>query len=190
MRHSRKITTGQGRAGSRQGSGQGLHADPARDGFGKPPKGVPNPRHGSARGVLRFTHDSRTGLGRRLGVVRGGRGGGMSGHLGPMHAAPAVVIDQISGVCPVQAYGRVDGEGFSFRARHAQWSFEVQGDQPDDEPPMWACYHRYRGEAPTAGHITHDEARAFILQGAREYAAWLDEREDGDAPAAAPESQA
>jgi hypothetical protein len=77
---------------------------------------------------------------------------------------PEVSISEISGFCPVQATGTIDGFPFYFRARGEHWSLAIC-HLPLTEP-VW--YHRepWGSEPFEAGYMTVDEATQMIQKGA------------------------
>lgn len=74
------------------------------------------------------------------------------------------VIDWLSGNCPVQAEGTIDGVPFYFRARGCRWSLSVGGDPLDDF--AW-YYEEPYGETYEAGWMSEPEAVSFIERGAQ-----------------------
>ncbi len=95
--------------------------------------------------------------------------------------ANVLVIDDLSGRCPVQATGTLDGHAFYFRARGASWTFQVAeiGARRDDDltPAVdagrdgsggWVARAAY-GTWPDAGHMPETDAHTCILIAA---AAW------------------
>lgn len=81
-----------------------------------------------------------------------------------------ITIHELSGNCPVQAEGTLDGKQFYFRARGSQWSFSV-GSEPVGAPD-WEMRELWK-QWPEAGWMEPDEARALILRGAQEYRQWV-----------------
>ena len=79
-----------------------------------------------------------------------------------------IEIDEIGGNCPVQAEGRIGGEPFYFRARGDSWSIGI-GGKPIGEPDWF--YREPYGAGFEAGWMEVTEARAFIEQAARAWAA-------------------
>lgn len=71
-------------------------------------------------------------------------------------------IDHISGQCPVQAEGEVDGFSFYFRARGNHWSFEIGNNE-------WYREERYGDKPFEAGWMTHEEALILIERAANEF---------------------
>ena len=80
----------------------------------------------------------------------------------------SIIIDMISGNCPVQAEGMIDGAPFYFRARGEHWSIGIGGDVVAE--PDWYYEEEYPGGAFAAGWMSAAEARAFIAQAAERYA--------------------
>lgn len=88
-------------------------------------------------------------------------------------------VHWLSGLCPVQANGLIDGRVFYFRARHDEWSIRIaknKGGENDmdaviDAPDAWEYREKY-GEDPDAGYMPFIEALQFI-----EWAAKLWRRE-------------
>lgn len=82
-----------------------------------------------------------------------------------------LVIDTISGFCPVQAEGTIAGKPFYFRARGERWTMSI-GEDPvgihDTEGPGWYCECSY-GAWPDAGWMPEGEARRLIEWCAEEY---------------------
>lgn len=73
-----------------------------------------------------------------------------------------IVIDWLSGSCPVQAEGTIDGKPFYFRARGQRWRIGIGGDVVSS--PDWG-YGEYFGEVPfAAGWMTDEEAMGFIVK--------------------------
>jgi hypothetical protein len=70
-----------------------------------------------------------------------------------------IVIEEIGGMCPVQAEGTIDGKLFYFRARGDSWSIGI-GREPLFDPE-WEYAEDY-GVWPEAGYMEADEAKAFI----------------------------
>lgn len=86
-------------------------------------------------------------------------------------------IDWLSGTCPVQAEGTIDGLPFYFRARHDAWTFSVASTVDGDPVEVWnepeEGYH-YReayGELGgfDAGYMAHELARTFVEQAAERF---------------------
>ena len=83
-------------------------------------------------------------------------------------------VQWLSGLCPVQATGYVDGHPFYWRARGATWSIMIakeKGDYSDeviDAPDSWEHIERY-GEFPDAGYMPFIEALAFIEWSAKRW---------------------
>lgn len=79
-----------------------------------------------------------------------------------------VIIFEISGNCPVQAEGTINGEPFYFRARGQRWSIGIGGDPVGGGE--W-YYEEPYGDTPfAASWMSEYEARAFIYQAAEKYA--------------------
>ena len=78
---------------------------------------------------------------------------------------PEITTTLIGGNCPVQAEGTINGHEFYFRARGDSWSLSVGGPDVVGHP-VW-YYEQPYGEWPDAGWMSVDEARAFILKGAK-----------------------
>jgi len=76
-------------------------------------------------------------------------------------------VQWLSGLCPVQATGYIDGHPFYWRARGAAWSIQIaksKGEYSDeliDAPVSWQHIERY-GEFPEAGYMSFIEALQFI----------------------------
>ncbi|MDW9479012.1 hypothetical protein GOB57_10090 [Sinorhizobium meliloti] len=71
-----------------------------------------------------------------------------------------VVIDWLSGFCPVQAEGTVDGLPFYFRARGRHWRIGIGGDCVME--PTWGYGESYGTGPFDAGCMPEDEATGFI----------------------------
>jgi hypothetical protein len=81
-----------------------------------------------------------------------------------------LAIEYLSGLCPVQAEGTMDGFPFYFRARHTGWSLTVAA--PGQEPvDVWINAHIDGGEIGVhhvaelfddAGYMDLGVARDFI----------------------------
>lgn len=73
------------------------------------------------------------------------------------------------GLCPVQAFGTVDGFPFYFRARHAHMSLAIAKSK-DGDPVDWVASWVYRveyGDNPhSAGYAPKDHCKAFIEEAA------------------------
>jgi hypothetical protein len=82
-------------------------------------------------------------------------------------ALDGIVIEHISGICPVQAEGTIDGLPFYFRARGQRWSIEI-GKRPAMREPF--THSEAWGDEPfAAGWMDEDEARRLIAHGAAAY---------------------
>jgi hypothetical protein len=89
----------------------------------------------------------------------------------------ALKIDWLSGTCPVQAEGTIDGLPFYFRARHDSWTFTVAATADGNPVEVWNDptkgyhYKENYGEPGgfDAGYMPHEEARQFIEQAADLY---------------------
>ena len=87
-----------------------------------------------------------------------------------------VHITMIGGNCPVQVEGTIRSRrrgaqkwAFYFRARGNRWSFQV-GDDPISAPD-WEYEEEYKPDEPyAAGWMTEQEARAFLMQAANQWA--------------------
>src|SRR5215467_2884968 len=95
-------------------------------------------------------------------------------------------IENLTGLCPVQADGMIDDEPFYFRARGDSWSIEIgpgnthlvvaamekngkyEQSAEADEVRARGCwrYGEDYGAWPEAGYMPEDEARAFIAKAA------------------------
>ena len=79
-------------------------------------------------------------------------------------------IDTLGGQCPVQAEGFVGDAPFYFRARGSRWSMSIGGADVVGKPDFH--HEEPYGSGPfDAGHMSVDEARAFLEGAARLYAA-------------------
>jgi hypothetical protein len=91
-------------------------------------------------------------------------------------------VQWLSGLCPVQANGQIDGRPFYFRARHDEWSIRIAkfkgGDMDDviDARDAWEHREKY-GQDPDAGYMPFIEALAFIEWSAKR---WRYERSGQD----------
>lgn len=74
------------------------------------------------------------------------------------HQISGLVIDSLSGQCPVQAEGTIMGRPFYFRARGNRWSFEVEN--------QLTAQASYGEERYAAGYMPPNEAIAFIVESA------------------------
>lgn len=78
-------------------------------------------------------------------------------------------IDTISGFCPVQGEGTVDGQPFYFRARGERWTMGIGGDVVMS--PDW-FRQRPWGDGPfAAGWMPIEEAQEIIEECATDYSA-------------------
>lgn len=78
---------------------------------------------------------------------------------------------EVYGDCPVQAFGKVLGREFYFRARHDGWSFDVadhDGNLPSDGYRDSDGFYR-EGEYPNAGWMPLREAVKIIGHCLRDY---------------------
>lgn len=82
-------------------------------------------------------------------------------------ALAGIVIEYISGICPVQAEGTIDGKPFYFRARGQRWSIEIETVSPDH--PSFVYSEPWGDDAFAAGWMDEDEARRLIARGAAEF---------------------
>ena len=73
----------------------------------------------------------------------------------------ALIIDDISGNCPVQGEGFFDGLPFYFRARGTHWSLDVG---VVGETQVASYVEKYSDDMFAAGWMEVDEARVFIQQ--------------------------
>jgi hypothetical protein len=77
-----------------------------------------------------------------------------------------IVIEYLTGNCPVQAEGTVNGVPFYFRARGARWSIQIA---PVGEAHTWEYSEKW-GDGPfAAGWMPEDEARRMIEKAAFMY---------------------
>lgn len=81
----------------------------------------------------------------------------------------ALVIDEITGCCPVQASGTVRGFPFYFRSRGDRWRFAIATGNTDPVDVMLQHGNgffregRYGPEGEfAAGYMPHEEAREII----------------------------
>ncbi len=77
----------------------------------------------------------------------------------------AIHIDTITGNCPVQSEGTIDGQPFYFRARGESWSLSVGGGDVVCEP-AWHHEEDWPGGEYAAGWMTEAEARQCIEKAA------------------------
>jgi hypothetical protein len=97
----------------------------------------------------------------------------------PTRLASAIQISWLTGYCPVQALGRVDGLPWYFRARGGYWVFSVAQTPESDpvavslshEPGYRLCYPYGRPGESDAGLMLHSVAQDKIYQCARLYLA-------------------
>lgn len=78
------------------------------------------------------------------------------------------------GNCPVQAEGHLNGYYFYFRGRGEGWHIEVgipKGHVGWYGVAAWEYEETYHGPSKDAGWMGEDEAKAFIEQAARRWAA-------------------
>ncbi len=73
----------------------------------------------------------------------------------------------LSGRCPVQGFGEVDGHGWYFRARGESWSFDINrgiGDDimEDTWSTLWRTEGDYGEQKWDAGYMADDEAWGFV----------------------------
>ncbi len=81
---------------------------------------------------------------------------------------------EVSGVCPVQAWGEVRGRDLYFRARYDGWGFDIADDRgvlPSDGGGIDSGGFRREGNYPLASWMPHTEAVAVIERCLKEYAA-------------------
>jgi hypothetical protein len=94
-------------------------------------------------------------------------------------AKNGILVEWLSGLCPVQAQGWVDEKhAFYFRSRHAEWSMSItKGEAMDldeaisvipDESDVWQYFEDY-GKDPEAGYMPFIEALGFIEQSVGEF---------------------
>ncbi len=70
------------------------------------------------------------------------------------------VIDWLSGFCPVQAEGSIDGHPLYFRARGARWSLEI-GNATGNEKSLFRHEEDW-GTWPDAGYMPDEIALEMI----------------------------
>ena len=78
-----------------------------------------------------------------------------------------VKIDYLSGNCPVQGEGTVNGVKFYFRARGSRWSMGIGGDDLYGDADWY--YEEDFGNWPDAGWMTEKQAREFISEAAQKF---------------------
>lgn len=86
-----------------------------------------------------------------------------------------LAIDCISGQCPVQAWGVIDGREFYFRSRHAHWSLTVYKPattRSDIAAMEWSRREPWGEQEHDASWMPHDEARRMIERAATKYRAF------------------
>ncbi|WP_312403748.1 hypothetical protein [Rhizobium sp.] len=74
-------------------------------------------------------------------------------------------LRDLSGWCPVQAEGFVDGHYFYFRARGSYWKVEVGGNEKGTRSPRW--WHEEPWPSATgfeAGYMSDDDAISCLLK--------------------------
>lgn len=77
-----------------------------------------------------------------------------------------VVVDWLSGFCPVQSEGEIAGQRFYFRARGASWTIHIGPNPMSDD--SW-CTGGHYGTKYEAGWMELDEARVLIARSASLY---------------------
>ncbi len=78
-----------------------------------------------------------------------------------------IQVDFISGNCPVQAEGKINGQEFYFRARGEHWSMSIGGGDVVDNPDWY--YEEPFGARFEAGWMTVKQARGFISEAAQKF---------------------
>lgn len=76
-----------------------------------------------------------------------------------------LVIDYISGLCPVQSEGTVCGIPYYFRSRHENWTFSVGSDPLMDDIEslnFWVSGLYRNGDPEQAGYMPNEEALTII----------------------------
>jgi hypothetical protein len=95
-----------------------------------------------------------------------------------------IVVNWLSGSCPVQGDGWIDGHAFYFRARGDQWSIEVTDHIVPETSGIWKFqtpppatwgYGEDYGDFPDAGYMPFIEALGFIEQSAASFRKYLAE---------------
>jgi hypothetical protein len=81
-------------------------------------------------------------------------------------SVPDLIIDHISGNCPVQSEGTIAGDSFYFRARGNRWTFEIGRTH---NGMKWGCIESYGTDPYSAGYMTEEEALSFIESAATDY---------------------
>lgn len=79
--------------------------------------------------------------------------------------APGITVSEMYSPCPVQAQGGIDGVIFDFKARGGRWALSLRRTTPA-LPNGWHFEEAYGDDAYSAGWMTEDEARAFIVKAA------------------------
>lgn len=81
---------------------------------------------------------------------------------------PSIFIEYLSGNCPVQSEGAIDGKPFYFRARGSHWSIGIGGEPIMS--PDWCYVEDYGDDKYSAGWMSQYEALAFIAKAVELYA--------------------
>ncbi|MGO4441194.1 hypothetical protein [Rhizobium sp. RAF56] len=82
-----------------------------------------------------------------------------------LEALPEFKLTELSGYCPVQGQGQLDGQYWYFRARGSSWRFELGGNDSGSKVPVW--WHEEYWPNDTgfeAGYLTDEEAISCILK--------------------------
>lgn len=82
------------------------------------------------------------------------------------------ITGHLTGYCPVQGEGMLDGHPWYFRARHSEWSFSI-AENPQDDPidvrwgksPGWY----YEGDYDNASWMAYKDAWDFIISSYEQY---------------------
>ncbi|MBZ9790386.1 hypothetical protein K9B32_09650 [Rhizobium sp. 3T7] len=78
------------------------------------------------------------------------------------------ILNWLGGSVPVQGEGTIDGRRLDLRARSAEWSLEIGGNENGSTPPVW-WYVEDWGTWPDAGYMPEDEALAMVDRGVTLY---------------------
>lgn len=89
--------------------------------------------------------------------------------------ADGVIVDWLSGLCPVQSNGWIDGRAYYFKARGDQWHMSITRTESHnvddaldyDDGKCWTHLEPY-GKVPDAGYMPFIEALQFIEWCARQ----------------------
>jgi hypothetical protein len=75
------------------------------------------------------------------------------------------VLTELTGFCPVQAEGEIDGQYFYFRARGSFWHIELGGNSIGTKGPRWWHEEYWPGKTDVdAGYLSDQDAVSCILK--------------------------